>query len=1415
HEAGYTASVAPGQKTLIRSTDSSGRSVTVEGTLYNDPLQGNYGLVNLDQVVTAWVDDEALSIDTTQTSEVATGDYELVQTPKQIVGSEVEVGDHTTNYQFDVTTADLNGDNRSEEIVAWRPSTVANAPIHLRIGGLPGQTNLLKSEPVAQTFNNKLYLFAQGYDDALWVGVDNKGFWQWQRCGGTLASGPAVTAISADTLKIVAVGTDGKLSQRTLSTSGATAWAEVSGQPSNTFEGTPALATDSTGTVHLFGRDTQNTVVHGQDTGSGFTSWQNLGGYLADGPDAIGFGTGKVMLMARGFDNALWYRQLNGSWSSWQTIASTSEAGMLQSAPASVSKATSTFEIYARTSDNGLSKLTFNGTSFGSWQTVAVDSTVGSRPAVLNSGSETIVYAAQPGNGVLQRSDAGAAWSQVNALAPGSNTTNTAVVPETSASSIALSSGYFLADGRAQLALATVNDQGQAVVYAYAAEGGFSLREIGEITLPLALTGPKHIALTTGDFDGDGTAEIAIASLFNPSQVSGTTYSVAEINIIRAENNELSLLSTYQSTVNLTGSSSQHKPSHVAITSGNFEGEGKQDLAVTYSYKDTGDSDAWSPVFTVVVDQDDFEMERDRFFIVQNHFSSTGTVDIAAGDMTGTDPDGIKRDEIIWGSPHESNSQLGQLRVLELSSANTSLVTKSSIVFDTNNLPYSLDAGDLDRDLKDEAALMLWLGNTTNKQLVTYDVTIDTGSNWSLNAIGRRNYPANSGNQYGVALAVGDVTGQSLRVGAPSYRLQQNVGNLIAIINAPPTHLDTVDGNPISIGVGEAGTYTRYSKTEGASTEISFDSKRSFSMALEAEITVGDPEGTHVTGSLGASYGSDFERGRTNLTEQTINQTLEATNDDFALFSGTSYQTWEYPLYADNSGVPATYINVVFPVPNSEAVYQGGQRSCDGWYLPTHEIHNIWSYTPLSQQNSLIGYSPSDSTTMYAGNVIAPGGGSSSWTFNMANNATNKYSSSVRLGRTAGLEVQIGGDSADVGVNVGVFSASKKVTAPSLKGTFNSEYSSSSTSSHTMQTFSDIEIETSFGGITSLEQFDVQSFLYWADGGYMVLDHTATPKAQGVWLGYDSADPAFRRPFAVDALCGPDKIDFSPEIMIDPPYAEIGERVTISAQVHNYSNVSANSVKVRFYLGDPDNGGTQIGSDQTISNLNRASGSQTVSIDWLAEGSGEQRIYAVIDPDNQLAEVHDEVSNTNNNKAYNLLTMAVTDFVDIGLAETQAYYPLKFGTVGTVGRAQAGDELTYSAHIALEGLEETLQFELAPNTGTLTAPTNLSFVGTPLELSAWNKSNSIQVDLTPAADTAPSVMQVNYPNSVQDSHVTVRRWNGASWVDAGCDGRTVDQLSDINQFVVPVCETGTYAVFSSETPIVITPYKLFLPVTLK
>ena len=75
----------------------------------------------------------------------------------------------------------------------------------------------------------------------------------------------------------------------------------------------------------------------------------------------------------------------------------------------------------------------------------------------------------------------------------------------------------------------------------------------------------------------------------------------------------------------------------------------------------------------------------------------------------------------------------------------------------------------------------------------------------------------------------------------------------------------------------------------------------------------------------------------------------------------------------------------------------------------------------------------------------------------------------------------------------------------------------------------------------------------------------------------------------------------------------------------------------------------------------RSQGTQQCSTPWNVSGaSGEGRVYAVIDPANAIAEMHEQTDLINNNKGYGLLTIAGGDYFDPGLKQQQAYQPVLY-----------------------------------------------------------------------------------------------------------------------------------------------------------
>jgi TolB protein len=83
----------------------------------------------------------------------------------------------------------------------------------------------------------------------------------------------------------------------------------------------------------------------------------------------------------------------------------------------------------------------------------------------------------------------------------------------------------------------------------------------------------------------------------------------------------------------------------------------------------------------------------------------------------------------------------------------------------------------------------------------------------------------------------------------------------------------------------------------------------------------------------------------------------------------------------------------------------------------------------------------------------------------------------------------------------------------------------------------------------------------------------------------------------------------------------VGEPTSVSAWIHNAGTLTASDAVVRFYLGDPDTGGSSIGEvGLTIAPQT----SQAASITWTPVVIGQHYLYVVADADNLIAEWSEE-----------------------------------------------------------------------------------------------------------------------------------------------------------------------------------------------
>lgn len=87
--------------------------------------------------------------------------------------------------------------------------------------------------------------------------------------------------------------------------------------------------------------------------------------------------------------------------------------------------------------------------------------------------------------------------------------------------------------------------------------------------------------------------------------------------------------------------------------------------------------------------------------------------------------------------------------------------------------------------------------------------------------------------------------------------------------------------------------------------------------------------------------------------------------------------------------------------------------------------------------------------------------------------------------------------------------------------------------------------------------------------------------------------------------------------------------ITLTAQVANSgTNVFAKDFVVRFYNGDPQNGGTQIGAEQSVS-LKGCGHNAAASVIWKNVPQGTYQVYAVIDANSEVVETNEQNNSTN------------------------------------------------------------------------------------------------------------------------------------------------------------------------------------------
>lgn len=468
-------------------------------------------------------------------------------------------------------------------------------------------------------------------------------------------------------------------------------------------------------------------------------------------------------------------------------------------------------------------------------------------------------------------------------------------------------------------------------------------------------------------------------------------------------------------------------------------------------------------------------------------------------------------------------------------------------------------------------------------------------------------------------LAAGDFNGDRVRLGAAAHYRKSFIKQPLVVLNTPPVHFDVLNGTSYDLsgcypnfGCGFSSDYIQSSTIDTTMTvEVHSD------WGVDATLGAGGNFfGIGVQASIKTSYAEGFKNVNGSGSTIRVTEGRRAEGGDWTFNIVNDYDFYEYAVYDSMNNFRGNILTVV-PGPTSKLWIEAKDDYAIGnIYRPEHEVGNILSY------RDSVSLSEDTAQLIYQFNPQTVGSSGSSFT---ELNLENFHSSGAETSKDVGIEV--GGSISGWGIEVGV----------------NGSYSQGQISNVSTTVNSSMLLRGDYGHLSppyNLPQnnYYIIPYAYWAKNGAIVLDYKVklNSNPNSFWnTNYgNKTDLSFNLPWRLDPekglpLPGNDQ-EYryrSRDIRISKFHPDAGDTITIKAKVNNYGLLDITApVTVRFYVGNPSAGGTQIGQT-TINGGIQTRKFKYASIPWTVPAAtpGTTRIYAVIDPDNAVTnEVHEE-----------------------------------------------------------------------------------------------------------------------------------------------------------------------------------------------
>ena len=457
--------------------------------------------------------------------------------------------------------------------------------------------------------------------------------------------------------------------------------------------------------------------------------------------------------------------------------------------------------------------------------------------------------------------------------------------------------------------------------------------------------------------------------------------------------------------------------------------------------------------------------------------------------------------------------------------------------------------------------------------------------------------------RFRLGLALGDLTGASVRVGPPKVHRADEVSQVLAVLNAPPSHQvleDDVEPNNINFN-GDA--WLDFTNAKGEETEFRSELRKDWGYSEELRAGLRTPI-VQVEGSLSRQYGEHFE----DVTQQTVTTRLSLDKDqlwteDAVVLVTTAYTVWEYDVYDSLTSASAGKLAVLFPDVRPPRVSIKGSKDILFNYFATHTLGNALSYPTVDSLPDDIA----DGRTLASVELTVGASQSKlmlTWETTEERTETRGTDQGVSLGVQGGFNPQFKGIQLGVVVDV------------------DGRYGESEMSSVTTRMTENTEVTIAYNQLGQPQwRYTVEPIIYWSKRhGYLVVDYLVDiPESETfptAWQNVyeDRCDLGFSLPWADEGSDGP-YAQLTRDIYLRRS-AEGG--LTAEVTVRNQSLLQARAVRVDLY-DDAISTETPVHSETLP--LVAARGTSTFAHTWPAE-PGRHTVRAVIDPDGEQPDLY-------------------------------------------------------------------------------------------------------------------------------------------------------------------------------------------------